>query len=176
MRATAIALVLVLVAALGILWWTSRPSTAVVEVYFIRSELTSDMVVPVMRTVSLPRLPGIGVPRAAAVRAALQEMLTGPTAVEKATGLSSAIPDGTRLLRVRLAGGIVYADFSGDVESGGGSASMLGRLWQIVYTATQPAGAPQVRILIDGQERQALGGEGVIIDHPLSRPAVPPVF
>lgn len=173
---TAVVLLLVLIAIAGILWWTSRPSTGVVEVYFIRSELTSDMVAPVSRTVSLPRLPGVGVPRAAAVRAALQEMLKGPTAVEQATGLSSAIPEGTRLLGVRISGGIVYADFSGEIESGGGSASMLGRFWQIVYTATQPAGAPRVRILIDGQERQALGGEGVIIDHPLSRPVAPPNF
>lgn len=176
MRATLIGLALVLIAVLAVLWWTSRPVTAVVDVYFIRSQLTLDTLAPVTRTVSLPRLPGVGVPRAAAVRAALAELLKGPTPVEQATGLSTAIPDGTRLLGVRIRGGVVYADFSGAVESGGGSASMLGRLWQIVYTATQPAGAPRVRILIDGQERQAMGGEGVIIDHPLARPATPPVF
>lgn len=176
MRATTIGLATVLVAVLAILWWTSRPQTATIEVYFIRSQLTADVLAPVTRPVSLPRLPGVGVPRTAAVRAALQELVKGPTPVEQATGLSSAIPDGTRLLGVRIAGGIVYADFSGEIESGGGSASMLGRLWQIVYTATQPAGAPRVRILINGQERQAMGGEGVIIDHPLARPATPPTF
>lgn len=176
MRAGTIALVVVLLAVLGILWWTSRPQTAPVEVYFIRSLTTADTLEPVTRTVALPRLPGVGVPRTAAVRAALQELLAGPTPVEQATGLSSEIPEGTRLLSVRITGGIVYADFSAEIESGGGSASMLGRLWQIVYTATQPAGAPRVRILINGQERKAMGGEGVIIDHPLARPASPPTF
>ncbi|HEV8354515.1 MAG TPA: GerMN domain-containing protein [bacterium] len=176
MRAAAIALVIVLAGALAALWWYSRPAAAEVDVYFVRSTLAGDTVVPVSRTVSIPRLPGMGSPQGAAVRAALQALLDGPTTVERARGLGTEIPEGTRLLGLRIAGGIVYADFSADVESGGGSASMLGRLWQIVYTATQDSLAPRVRILIAGQERPAMGGEGVIIDHPLSRPAQPPNF
>lgn len=176
MRATTIGLATVLVAVLALLWWTSRPQTATVEVYFIRSQLTADALAPVTRPVSLPRLPGVGVPRTASVRAALQELVKGPTPVEQATGLSSAIPDGTRLLGVRIAGGIVYADFSGEIESGGGSASMLGRFWQIVYTATQLPSAPQVRILIEGERRESMGGEGVMIDRPIPRPDTVPRF
>jgi spore germination protein GerM len=176
MRAAVIGLVLVLVGALAALWWSSRPSAAAVEVYFVRSSMTGDTVAPVSRTVPIPRLPGVGAPQGAAVRAALQELLNGPTALERARGFGTEIPEGTRLLGLRIAGGVVYADFSADVESGGGSASMLGRLWQIVYTATQDPLAPRVRILINGQERQAMGGEGVIIDHPLSRPSQPPNF
>lgn len=177
MRAALVGLVIVLAVALMTLWWRySRTETAVVEVYFIQSQMTADMVTPVSRTVSLPRLPGVGTPPEAAVRAALQELLNGPTDVERATGLSTAVPEGTRLLGVRITGGVVYADFSGEIESGGGSASMLGRLWQVVYTATQDPRTPRVRILINGQERQAMGGEGVIIDHPLRRPAQPPTF
>jgi len=176
MRAAVIGLVIVLVGALAGWWWFSRPATAEVEVYFVRSSLSGDTVVPVSRKVSIPRLPGMGSGQGAAVRAALQELLNGPTTVERARGLGTEIPEGTRLLGLRIAGGVVYADFSAEVESGGGSASMLGRLWQIVYTATQDSLAPRVRILITGEERPAMGGEGVIIDHPLPRPAQPPTF
>ncbi len=176
MRAAVVGLIVVTIVAVLALWWYTRPGTAMVELYFIRSEFRADTVAPVSRIVSIPRLPGFGPPQRAVVRAALMELLRGPTTVERASGYSTAIPEGTRLLGVQVAGDIIYADFSGEVESGGGSASMLGRFWQIVYTATQDPGAPRVRILINGEQRQAMGGEGVIIDHPLSRPAQPPTF
>ncbi len=60
---------------------------------------------------------------------------------------------------------------SGEIESGGGSAIMLARFWQLVYTATQFPHAPQVRILVDGVAKSALGGEGVLIDRPASAAA-----
>lgn len=176
MRAAVVGLIVLTIVALLALWWYSRPITAAVDVYFVRSQFNTDTVAAVSRTVSLPRLPGFGSPEGALARAALQELLKGPTTVERASGLTTAIPEGTRLLGLRVESGVVYADFSADLESGGGSASMLGRLWQIVYTATQDPPAPRVRILINGQQRQAMGGEGVIIDHPLARPAQPPVF
>jgi spore germination protein GerM len=53
---------------------------------------------------------------------------------------------------------------------------MLARFWQIVYTATQFPVAPRVRILIEGQQRESMGGEGVVIDRPIERPAAPPRF
>jgi spore germination protein GerM len=33
-----------------------------------------------------------------------------------------------------------------------------------------------VRILIEGEARETLGGEGVIIEHPVARPQTPPRF
>jgi spore germination protein GerM len=53
---------------------------------------------------------------------------------------------------------------------------MQARLWQIVYTATQLPAAPQARLLIEGQERQALGGEGVMLEKPIGRPPAFPRF
>ncbi len=108
--------------------------------------------------------------------AAIRELLAGPTPEERRAGLTTSIPAGTRLRSLHLEDGVVIVDFSGEVESGGGSSSMLGRLWQIVYTATQFSQAPRVRILIDGQARDAMGGEGVLIDRPLARPPSLPQF
>ena len=44
-----------------------------------------------------------------------------------------------------------------------------GQLKQIVYTATMYPTVKDVQILIDGQKREYLGGDGVYIGKPLSR-------
>src|SRR5438094_309350 len=134
--------------AVAAAWRWAHPPQARVSVYFIRAEASSSTVQDVTRTVQ-------GRGPEALLAAAVRELLAGPTPAER---------------------GEVMVDLSHEIESGGGSSSMLGRLWQIVYTATQFPHAPRVRLLVEGQTRAALGGEGVVIDHPLARPASPPVF
>ena len=164
-----LATIIVVALVLGALWWWAHPTEARVSVYLVRAQASSSTVQDVPRTV---RARG----REALLAAAVRELLAGPTEAERRTGLVTAIPDGTRLLGLRIANGVVLVDLSPQIESGGGSSSMLGRVWQIVYTATQFPQAPRVRLLVDGHPRSALGGEGVVIDHPLSRPSSPPVF
>jgi hypothetical protein len=92
------------------------------------------------------------------VRTALDAMLAGPTAAETAAGVSSAMPAGTQLLGVTLAGGVATVDLSGSFESGAISATMALRLAQVVYTVTQFSTATSVRFEIDGQGRTVVGG------------------
>ncbi len=162
-------LVIVLAAVVFVVWWWLRPGQATVSVYFVRGEGAGSALREVGRTV---RGRGIQTLLASAIR----ELLAGPTPEERRAGLTTAIPAGTRLRSLHLENDVVIVDFTGEVESGGGSSSMLGRLWQIVYTATQFPQAPRVRILIDGQARDAMGGEGVLIDRPLGRPPALPHF
>lgn len=162
-------LILALLAVVLVMWRWLRPVTMPVSVYFIRVEGTVSTLQEVRRIVNGRRSSDF-------VSAALQEVLAGPTPPEQEAGLVTAIPRGTRLRSVQIRDGIVIADFGSEVESGGGSASMLGRFWQIVYTATQFSQALRVRILIDGQERVAMGGEGVLIDRPIARPPTVPRF
>ena len=164
LRRTVLLLALVLAAGCR-----PRPATVEVSVFFTREEGNAIVLAEARRTVP-------GGDTSALVRAALTEMLKGPTAEEQGKGLVSQIPSGTALRGVRITGGVVRADFSNEVESGGGSASMLGRMWQIVYTATLFPQAPRVQILIDGRQREAMGGEGVIIAEPIARPRTPPRF
>ncbi len=89
---------------------------------------------------------------------------------------TSEIPPGTRLRRAWIRGGVAYVDLTRDVERGGGSASMIARVYQIVYTATHFRSVHSVQILIEGLPREALGGEGVLIGTPLRRPPRPPEF
>ena len=101
--------------------------------------------------------------------AALESLLEGPDSFEEGYGLSTAVPDGTQLLGLAIEDGIARVDLTSEFESGGGSASMQTRLAQVVYTITQFPTVKGVVFSLDGEPIDVLGGEGIIIDHPLTR-------
>ncbi|MBE3576365.1 MAG: GerMN domain-containing protein [Limnochordales bacterium] len=108
------------------------------------------------------------------LRAAIEALLAGPTPQERARGLHSEIPAGTRLRNLRVNRGIAFVDLSAAFESGGGSLSVRARVAQLLYTATQfPEIADRVRILIEGEARETITGEGLIVSEPLSRREYP---
>jgi germination protein M len=101
--------------------------------------------------------------------AAIEAVLEGPDGFEQDFGLTTAVPDGTQLLGLVIEDGIARVDLTSEFESGGGSASMQTRLAQIVYTITQFPTVKGVLFSLDGEPIDVLGGEGVVIDHPLTR-------
>jgi hypothetical protein len=107
----------------------------------------------------------------AVATAALNALFAGPTAGEASSvpAISSNVPAGTTLLGVSVAGGIADVDLSAEFESGGGSASVLGRLAQLTYTVTQFPTVDAVRLYIEGELATEFSSEGVIIDAPLTR-------
>lgn len=105
----------------------------------------------------------------APARAALRALLRGPTAVERSSGYSTAIPAGTALRSVTVAGGLATVDASGRFASGGGSTSMLLRVAQVVYTTTQFGGVDRVAFKLDGTLVRSVGGEGIVTLPPVAR-------
>jgi hypothetical protein len=111
------------------------------------------------------------------VRAATQEvgaeavraLLEGPTGAEEEAGFSSAIPAGTTFLGLAVANGVATVDLSREYASGGGSLSMAMRLAQVVFTLTQFPTVDGVSFKLDGQPVDVFGGEGIVLDHPVSR-------
>lgn len=101
--------------------------------------------------------------------AAIEAVLAGPESFERDHGLSTAVPEGTQLLGLTIDDGIARVDLTSEFESGGGTASMQMRLAQIVYTITQFPTVKGVVFSLDGRPVEVLGGEGIIIDHPLTR-------
>ncbi len=83
--------------------------------------------------------------------------------------LFSTIPKGTKLLGVKLKKDGVHVNLSQDFTKGGGTTSMGGRLAQILYTATTLNEKDQVWISVEGKKLEVLGGEGLILDQPLTR-------
>jgi len=148
-----------------------------VTVYFIRVDAAgrTGSLTAVVRSVSTTyadREP----PTARVLTAAFDELLAGPSPEEAGEGILTEIPKGTRLRGIRTDGGIALVDLTPAFARGGGSTSMLARVWQVVYTATQVSGVDAVQILVDGHRVEALGGEGVMIGTPLHRPSHPPTF
>jgi hypothetical protein len=136
---------------------TTAPEEATaIVVYFMRGET----VAPVHREV--PQTAAVGT-------AAVEALLAGPTEAERGLDVSSSVPEGTALLGLDVAGGTATVDLSREFESGGGSLSMLSRLAQLVFTLTQFSTVDRVVLELEGEPVEALGGEGVVIDHPLTR-------
>ena len=100
---------------------------------------------------------------------ALEGLLTGPTETEQQMGFSSAIPAGTELLGVVIEDGVATVDLSAEFGSGGGSASMMGRVAQVVFTLTQFPTVDAVSFELDGEPVTALGGEGLLLEEPQTR-------
>ncbi|MBI1758499.1 MAG: GerMN domain-containing protein [Actinobacteria bacterium] len=130
-------------------------ATTTVRTYFIRNE----KVAPVARTVS----------GTAVAKAAMEQLVAGPTASEKAAGLTSSVPAGTKVLGISITNGTATVDLSATYTSGGGSLSMQSRVAQVVYTLTQFPTITRVKFSIDGTPVTAIGGEGVVVDPPQTR-------
>jgi hypothetical protein len=95
--------------------------------------------------------------------AALEALLAGPTAAERAAGLTSAVPSGTRLLSLSIDGGTARVDLSAQFASGGGSLSVQARVAQVVYTLTRFKTVETVAFMLEGSAVDALGGEGLML-------------
>ncbi|PKQ29842.1 MAG: hypothetical protein CVT60_03360 [Actinobacteria bacterium HGW-Actinobacteria-10] len=100
---------------------------------------------------------------------ALQALVAGPTAEDKAAGASSSVPVGTRVLGVSLDGGVATVNLSSEFAAGGGSLSIMSRVAQVVFTATQFSTIESVLFEIDGKPLDSLGGEGLILEGPQTR-------
>lgn len=128
----------------------AAPTGSAITVYLTRC----GKVAPVRRVVT---------PSPAVARASLQALLRGATVAEQRRGYSSAVPAGTRVRGVNLRRGVMTIDLTRRFESGGGSASMLLRVAQVVFTATQFPSVRRVAFRLDGTPVKAIGGEGVIV-------------
>jgi spore germination protein GerM len=137
---------------------TEVPSgaTMTLSVYFLREEkiATAHRQVPETQQVAA---------------AAMQELLKGTNQLEYDSGLDTAIPPGVEYLGTEIVDGVATINLSSAFDDGGGSLAMQARLAQIVYTLTQFPTVQSVVLQLDGQTVEALGGEGLVIDHPLSR-------
>lgn len=152
-------------------------TSSTVAIYLMLDQLDDDgpFLVPVHREVD---------DTVAIAEAALLSLLQGPTAAEADSGpsLGSEIPDGVTLHGIAIDDGLATVDLSGDFAEGGGSATMLSRLAQLVFTLTRFATVDGVALELDGQPTTVFSAEGLDITPPVDRSyfdgagVLPPVF
>ncbi|HEY6634827.1 MAG TPA: GerMN domain-containing protein [Acidimicrobiia bacterium] len=146
-------------------------------VYFLLDELEQDAggpyLVPVYRAITV----GDDLPLAVT-----EALLDGPTAEETAgiPAITTAIPDDTTALGVEVDGGTATVDLSAEYGEGGGSASMFGRLAQVVYTLTRLPDITEVEFAIEGEPVALFSAEGIELEGAQARDDfydwLPPIF
>jgi germination protein M len=109
-------------------------------------------------------------PDEAPMRKAVEELLAGPKINEQTRGYISLIPSDVSLLDYRLENGVAILNFNKNLQPyGGGATRVRGMIAQIVYTVTALPKIDKVWIWMEGKKNIILGGEGLILDHPLTR-------
>ncbi|GIU93143.1 MAG: hypothetical protein KatS3mg011_2049 [Acidimicrobiia bacterium] len=144
---------------------TTIPPTTDVVAYFLIDQggtrgRPGPFLVPVLRRV--PQTVGVA-------RAALEQLISGPTASEQKAGIASAVPPGTLLLGVSIADGTAVVDLSADFDAGGGTFSQRARLAQLVFTLTRFPTVDRVELRLDGEPVEVFSSEGIVIDGPMER-------
>jgi spore germination protein GerM len=99
------------------------------------------------------------------LKGAFGKLLAGPSDPAVAT----TIPQGTKLRKLYLETNGVHVDLSQEFTTGGGSASMTGRLAQVIYTASSLDPEANVWVEVEGERLEVLGGEGLLLEQPLTR-------
>lgn len=140
-----------------------------VLLYFVRYLEKEDRLklVPVERTIEQSDTP---------LKDTINLLLKGPTPAEEMQNIISVFPANVKLLSAEVKNGIAYLNFNSNIEIGVGVSTMMARLYQIVYTATQFESVKGVQILIDGKYKESFSVEGISIKYPLKRLNTAPIF
>lgn len=131
-----------------------------VEIYRVQDQNGEIAWVPTPVTVEVSEDdPGV------VLEAAFRRLLAQPTDENR----FSEIPPQTELVSVQAYPSEVYVNLSPEFTTGGGSASMIGRLGQVIYTASSLNPDAKVWISVGGKPLEILGGEGLEVPQPATR-------
>ena len=109
--------------------------------------------------------------RAATIPAAVQSLLAGPTAADRARGLRTAVPTATPLRGVVVERRVVTVDLGARFAAGRSETSLRARVAQLVRTASTVPGVAGVRVLVEGGVPLGLF-PGLDLRHPLHPGAI----
>lgn len=132
-----------------------------VNVYFIGQNSNKDEVYKVVKREYNAEKNGTK------LRYSIESLLKGPTKAEKTKGIYSEVPQGTKLLSLEETPKKIVINLSGDFEQGGGTDGLYKRLYQLIKTSNKNT-TLDVYLYINGKQADVIGGEGIMINQPLS--------
>lgn len=137
-----------------------KPSESVI-IYFIGQNSNKDEVYKLVKRNFDPSKDGTK------LDFALNELLKGPNYKEKNMGIYTEIPTDTKIRSISKINGKLYIDLSYDFEQGGGTDGLYKRLYQLIKTVNKNS-SENVYLKIEGREVDVIGGEGIMINQPLT--------
>ena len=101
------------------------------------------------------------------IKFAIDSLIMGPKPDEKARGVYSEIPFGTRVISITERSEGIIINLSYEFETGGGTDSIYKRIYQLIKTAKRNTDRP-VYLYIEGHKADVIGGEGIMLNQPLN--------
>lgn len=132
-----------------------------VSVYFIGQNSNKEEVYKIVKREYSAKTDGTK------LRFSIENLLNGPSEKEKAKGIYSEIPQGTKLISIEETPTKIVINLSRDFEQGGGTDSLYKRLYQLIKTSNKNT-ALNVYLYINGKQANVIGGEGIMINQPLN--------
>jgi spore germination protein GerM len=92
----------------------------------------------------------------------IESLLKGPTVSEKKQGITSFIPEDTRLISAQISNGHLTLNFSEKFEENyTGREAILLELSQVLLTSFNFSEVSKLSIVIEGQNKRYITGEGI---------------
>ncbi len=119
-----------------------------ISLYFLQTVDEQEEVVAVTRVIPVTIAVG---------KASIEELLKGPSDIEKEEGYSTAIPEAAELLSIDIQNGVASVDFSKELQAGvAGSAWVMSIRDQIEKTLLQFDTIDEVVIMVNGESEEVL--------------------
>ena len=131
-----------------------------INIFFIAHNSNGE---EVYRAVKRDYLPEYG----SQLKFAVKSLINGPSEKEKKAGVYTEIPAGTRLISITEAPSRVVINLTNEFETGGGTDGIYKRLFQLIKTVKINSNLP-LYLQLDGKQVDVIGGEGIMINQPLS--------
>lgn len=132
-----------------------------VNVYFIGQNSNKEEVYKVVKRPYDPQNDGTK------LKYSIVSLLKGPNKKERAKGIYSEVPAGTKLISLEEKPDKIIVNLSGNFEQGGGTDGLYKRLYQLIKTSNKNTSA-DVYLYINGKQVDVVGGEGIMINQPLN--------
>ncbi|HKJ86304.1 MAG TPA: GerMN domain-containing protein [Spirochaetia bacterium] len=102
----------------------------------------------------------------------IEALISGPSGDQLDEGLLNLIPEGTRLISAHVQAGTAFLNFNQSFRFNPlGAEGTVAQLLQVIYSSTEFPTVERVQFLVEGEEVDYLGGDGIYIGEPLGRDA-----